>query len=111
MVEKEIEVNFCDAFLEKVSNEQGFENKVRYLLKDFFYNEGWASKTNPKHMKEGYNAQHTYNNNDIDHFIEDFTRWALREFKIITKDWKNYKPNIRRQKSGIKTKDRKTDKE
>ena len=77
MTDKKEEVNFCDGFLKKVADKQGFENKIRYLLKDFFFHEGWASKTNPKCMKEGYNAQHTYNNNTIEHFIEDFVRFAV----------------------------------
>lgn len=79
---KELEVNFCDAFLNKVIAKKGFENKIRYLLEDFFFNEGWASKTNKKHLKEGYNQQFTYNYDTIRHFIEDAVRFSIREFTI-----------------------------
>lgn len=77
------EVNFCSAFLQKIIQKQGFENKVRYLLEDFFFDEGWASKTNPKAGKNGNSHQYTYNYSTIRHFIEDFVRWSQRELKIM----------------------------
>jgi len=71
----------CEDFVNKIIETEGYENKVRYLLEDFFFEEGWASKTNAKVMKDGYTAQHTYNNNQIKHFIEDFVRWSKKEYE------------------------------
>jgi len=81
----EPELNFCKAFLEKVAGKQGVENKARYLLEDFFYDEGWMSKTNPKSMKEGYHQEFTYSKSSIAHFIEDFVRLFGREWEV---EWK-----------------------
>lgn len=83
--DEEQEVNFCSAFAEKIASQQGIENKTRYLLEDFFFDEGWASKTNPNCMKEGYSATLTYNKSTVSHFIEDFTRLIEGEFKIELK--------------------------
>lgn len=69
------EMNFCKSFADKVAMEQCNENKIRHLLEDFFFNEGWASKTNPNLKATGHNAQLTYNEDSIKHFIEDFIRW------------------------------------
>ncbi len=77
----EEELNFCEAFYQKTCGVQGIDNKTRYLLEDFFYNEGWASQTNPKVAKEGYSQQYTYNKSTIAHFIEDFVRLFKKEFK------------------------------
>ena len=79
---KEEEINFCKSFVDKVADRIGFENKVRYLLEDFLFEEGWASKTNKKHMKEGYSQQYTFNYSTMRHFVEDFVRWSQREFKL-----------------------------
>ncbi len=76
-------INFCEAFAEKVADKMGFENKVRYLLEDFFFKEGWASRTNPEVQKEGYSAQLKYNGSTIKHFIEDFVRWSQLELKEL----------------------------
>jgi len=81
----EPEINFCKAFMEKVAGKQGIENKTRYLLEDFFYEEGWMSKTNPKCMKEGQHQEFTYSKSSIAHFIEDFTRNFEREWEF---EWK-----------------------
>ena len=54
------EINFCKSFIDKVVDKKGFENKFRYLLEDFFFNEGWASKTNPNAQKKGFSS-HTGN--------------------------------------------------
>lgn len=70
----EEETNFCKAFAEKVAGVQGVENKARYLLENFLFEEGWASKTNPKAMKEGYHQTYTYTKSSLSHFIEDFVR-------------------------------------
>lgn len=75
----------CDAFIAKISGEQGIDNKARYLLEDFFYEEGWASKTNASAMKEGFHQQFTYNKSRIAHFIEDFVRLFKEEFKTECK--------------------------
>ena len=80
--QKEPEVNFCDAFLDKVSGRQGIGIKTRHLLENFFFEEGWASRTNPKVQKEGYSATLTYTQSTIKHFIEDFTRLFEREWEI-----------------------------
>jgi len=82
MSKEEPEINFCKGFIDKISEKQGFENKIRYLLEDFFLEEGWASKTNKKAMEEGYSQQYTYNYSSIRHFIEDMVRFSVREFKI-----------------------------
>ena len=82
MSKEEPEINFCKDFVDKISDKKGFENKIRYLLEDFFFNEGWASHTNPKNGKEGYSHQYTYNYDTIRHFIEDMVRFSVREFKI-----------------------------
>ena len=74
------EINFCKGFADKVADKQGFENKVRYLLEDFFFEEGWANKNNKKVMKEGYSQQYSYNYSTIRHFIEDFVRLSKLEF-------------------------------
>jgi hypothetical protein len=79
------DINFCKDFADKIARVQGFENKVRYLLEDFFFDEGWASKTNKNAMKEGYSQQYTYNHSDIKHFIEDFIRFSVREFNCKKK--------------------------
>ena len=79
------ELNFCKAFMEKVAGKQGIENKARYLLEDFFYHEGWMSKTNPKSMKEGYHQEFTYSKSQIAHFIEDFVRLFEKEWE---EEWK-----------------------
>lgn len=71
----------CDAFIQKICGVQGIDNKTRKLLEDFFYEEGWASKTNSEAMKEGYHQQFTYNKSSIAHFIEDFVRTMKIEFK------------------------------
>lgn len=80
MTEKE-RINFCKAFADKIADIHGFENKVRYLLEDFFFEEGWASKTNKTAMKKGFTQQYTYNYSTIRHFIEDFVRCSEKEMK------------------------------
>lgn len=70
----------CNAFVEKICGKQSIDNKTRYLLEDFFYGEGWASKTSSKAMKKGYDQQFTYNKSNIAHFIEDFVRLFKKEF-------------------------------
>lgn len=78
-------IGVCDSFLAKLIGKQGIKNQVLYLLNDFFFDEGWSSMTNPESMKEGYNASHTYNNDSINHFIEDFTRWITDEWEVSFK--------------------------
>lgn len=73
-------IGVCDAFLAKTIGHLTIENKVKYLLSNFFYDEGWSSHTNPKARKDGFNCEHTYNDNSIEHFIEDFTRWIKHEW-------------------------------
>ena len=74
------EINFCRSFADKVMALQVIENKSRFLLEDFFYNEGWASKTNKNAMKKGFHQQYTFNKSIIAHFIEDFVRLIQKEF-------------------------------
>lgn len=78
-------INFCKSFLDKVAEKQGITNKLRYLLEDFFYEEGWMSKTNPKAMKEGYHQEFKYSKESIAHFIEDAVRLFQYEWD---KGWK-----------------------
>ena len=78
--ERAAKIGVCNAFLAKLIGRGTIKNKVRYLLEDFFFDEGWAGRTNPNNGKNGYNTQHTYNDDTIKHFIEDFTRW-------IEDDW------------------------
>ena len=75
----------CKEFTQKIIAIGSFENKVRYLLEDFFFKEGWSKRTNPKNMKEGYNSELTYNEDIIKHFIEDFIRFAKKEYEIKLK--------------------------
>jgi len=97
------EIDFCKEFLDKVCNKGEFKNKVIYLLEDFFFDEGWASKTNKKHMKEGYSQQYTYNYDTIRHFIEDFVRWSQREFDLKTQvSQKAKSDNTRLKKERVK---------
>jgi hypothetical protein len=79
---KEIEINFCTAFVKKITDIQGIENQVRYLVDDFLFEEGWASKGNPKDGKDGYSHQYTYNYSNLRHFTEDIVRFIIREFRI-----------------------------
>lgn len=79
-------INFCEGFIQKICGKQGIENKTRYLLEDFFYQEGWSSMTNPKAMKEGHHQEFTYPKSTIAHFIEDFVRLIQHEFKQEIKE-------------------------
>lgn len=85
IIERNLEVNFCNAFLQKIEGKHTIENKLRYLLEDFFYAEGWMSKTNPKAMKEGYHQEFTYSKANISHFIEDSVRLFKREWELECK--------------------------
>ena len=76
------EINYCKSFADKIAGKIGIKVKLRYLLDDFFFNEGWAARTNPKVHKEGYTAQLTYNEETIKHFIEDCVRHFAREFEL-----------------------------
>ena len=85
---REVEINFCKAMTEKVAGKQGIDNKLRYLLEDFFYEEGWASKTNAKAMKDGHHQMFSYTKQDIGHFIEDCVRlfkhgWETEWLKVV----------------------------
>ena len=71
--------DYCQAFADKITNERNFENKFRHLLEDFFFEEGWCSKTNPKIKVEGFDSEHTYKDANIKHFIEDCVRWSKQE--------------------------------
>jgi hypothetical protein len=82
MAEKKQEINFCMALIDKIANVQGLENQVRYLVEDFLFDEGWASKGNKKVGEEGYSHQYTYNYSSLRHFTEDIVRFIIREFRI-----------------------------
>lgn len=91
--------NFCKAFGEKVVNIKGLENKMRFFLEDFFFNEGWASRSNPRLQKEGYSARLTYNESTIKHFIEDFVRYFQGDWE---KEWQKVMKHLSKVEKEIK---------
>lgn len=82
MKDDDKEVNFCSVWVESLAGKHSMNNKLRYMLETFLYEEGWASKTNDKVMKKGYHQQYTYNKQDIAHFIEDTVRVFEREWEL-----------------------------
>jgi hypothetical protein len=81
-VSKEKEINYCKSFTDHLTDKIGFENKVRYLLENFLFEDGWASKGNQNVGKDGYSHQYCYNYADLRHFVEDMVRWAVEQKRL-----------------------------
>lgn len=75
----------------------GFVNKIMYEM-ILYLDDSWVSKTNPKEMKKGYNAQRTYNESTLINFQSSILQVCEKELQIDTDALKRHYESLENER-------------